>query len=195
MLTVILAGGQSRRMGRDKAMLPCGEGTLLQMLIDRYSVLGPVAVSVDRPGRFAFRDATELCDLWPGAGPVNGLVSAFSETEAELIFLTATDIPNGSAALAQRLAELLCDHDACVIMNNGEPEPVFAVYSRTCLRAAEDNMRTGVRSFWKLLSRLDVREMAQDDLPDFDLKKLLMNMNTPESFEAWCRDSGQNNCL
>ena len=51
MLTVILTGGSSRRMGRDKALLPFGDGTLLQTLIDRYAALGPVGVSVDAAGR------------------------------------------------------------------------------------------------------------------------------------------------
>ena len=52
MTTVILTGGGSRRMGSDKAMLPWQGKTMLQSLIDRYSVLGDVAVSVNRPGRF-----------------------------------------------------------------------------------------------------------------------------------------------
>ena len=190
MLTVILAGGQSRRMGRDKAMLPWGEETLLQRLIDRYSVLGPVAVSVDRPGRFNFRGAMELCDIWPGMGPVNGLVSAFSDTDAELIFLTATDIPNGSASLAQRLSQLVSGHDACVILSGGEPEPVFAVYSRSCLEAAAENMQAGVRSFRRLFMRLGVKTLTDRDLPGFDLSRILMNMNTPESFEAWKAENG-----
>ena len=190
MLTVILAGGQSRRMGRDKAMLPWGEETLLQRLIDRYSVLGPVAVSVDRPGRFNFRGAMELCDIWPGMGPVNGLVSAFSDTDAELIFLTATDIPNGSASLAQRLSQLVSGHDACVILSGGEPEPVFAVYSRSCLAAAAENMQAGMRSFRQLFRRLDVKILTAADLPDFELPRLLMNMNTPDSFDAWRLENG-----
>ena len=77
MLTVILTGGASRRMGRDKAMLPCAGRTMLQYLIDKYSVLGPVAVSVNAAGRFPFTGARELPDRWPNAGPLNGIAAAF----------------------------------------------------------------------------------------------------------------------
>ena len=80
MLTVILTGGASRRMGRDKAMLKLGGKTMLQHLIDKYSTLGEVAVSVNERGRFPFAGARELADEFPDMGPLNGLVSAFSKT-------------------------------------------------------------------------------------------------------------------
>ena len=114
MLTVILTGGASRRMGRDKAMLPYGGSTMLQYLIDKYSALGPVAVSVNKSGRFPFTGAAELCDPYPDLGPLNGIVSAFSETDADCIFLTGTDLPFGDTALVEKLMELRGDADACV---------------------------------------------------------------------------------
>ena len=107
MLTVILTGGSSRRMGRDKALLPFAGSTLLQTLIDRYSAYGRVCVSVNREGRFSFRGALEITDHYPGQGPLNGIISGFRSTDAEELLLTAVDLPYGDPLLALRLSDLL----------------------------------------------------------------------------------------
>ena len=184
MLTVILSGGGSRRMGRDKAALPWKGSTFLQSLIDRYSALGPVAVSVDAPGRFAFTGAAELVDAFPGRGPLNGLVSGFSEAETREIFLTAADLPLGEAALARRLAEARGGADACVLRFGAKGiEPLFAVYGRGCLAAATAALKAGERSFLRLLRGLSVRYVEPAEVPGFDLARILRNVNTPEDYE------------
>ena len=184
MLTVILTGGASRRMGRDKAALPWGESTFLQSLIDKYAALGPVAVSVDTPGRFSFQGAAELADRYPGSGPLNGLVSGFSGTGAEELFLTGTDLPLGDPALARRLAEKRGGADACVLRRGAKGvEPLFAVYGRGCLAAARAALEAGERSFLRLLREVTVRYVEAEEIPGFDLERILLNVNTPEDYE------------
>ena len=181
MLTVILTGGASRRMGRDKALLPFGGGTLLQTLIDRFAALGPVGVSVDRAGRFAFSGAAELSDAFPGRGPMNGVVAGFRATDAEALLLTAVDLPYGDPALALRLAELRGEADACLVRRGPKGfEPLFAVYGRACLPVAEVCLRDGRNSVMALLDRVKVRYVAPEELPDFDLDRVFTNVNTPE---------------
>ena len=183
MLTVILTGGGSRRMGRDKAMLPFGSGTLLQTLIDKYTVLGPVAVSVNAAGRFPFEGATELVDRWPDLGPLNGIVSAFAETDAPEIFLTATDLPYGDVALVQQLAELRGDADACILKRGKKGmEPLYAVYGRRCGEKAAACLAAGKKSFFDLLDGMNVRFVLPEELPELDLDVVLTNVNTPEDF-------------
>ena len=183
MLTVILTGGGSRRMGRDKAMLPIGGGTMLQHLIDKYSPLGPVAVSVNTPGRFPFEGAVEMVDRYPNMGPLNGLVSAYNESTEELIFMTGTDLPFGDTELVKRLAELMGSAEAC-IMRRGKKgfEPLFALYRRSCGEKAAECLATGRKSIRDLLDAVEVRYVESEELPGFDLDKILMNVNTPEEF-------------
>lgn len=189
MLTVILTGGASRRMGRDKAALPWGESTFLQSLIDKYAALGPVAVSVDTPGRFAFTGAAELADAFPGRGPLNGLVSGFSRTGAEEIFLTGADLPLGEPELARRLALLRGGADACVLRRGAKGvEPLFAVYGRGCLAAARAALEAGERSFLRMLRGVFVRYAAPEEVPGFDLERILLNVNTPEDYEKLITD-------
>lgn len=186
MLTVILTGGASRRMGRDKAMLKIGEKTMLQHLIDKYSVLGEVAVSVNESGRFPFEGALELVDKFPDMGPLNGLVSAFSETDAECLFLTGTDLPLGEAKLAEKLVELCKGYDACVMKRGLKGfEPLFAVYTRACAAPAEECLSEGRRSFMALFDRVNIRYVAESELSEFNLDSILTNINTAEEFDAF----------
>lgn len=189
MLTVILAGGQSRRMGRDKPLLGYEGETLLRRLIRRYAALGPVAVSVDRPGRYAFPDALELPDPYPGQGPLNGLVAGFRATGEEELFLTAADLPLGDPALARKLQALRLSHDACVVLGEHGPEPLFAVYGRTCLPAAEAAIAAGERSMRRLLARLDVCYVNQEALPEFPFAHVLFNVNTPEDYNLLIKET------
>lgn len=183
MLTVILTGGSSRRMGRDKALLPYGGGTLLQYLIDQYAALGPVAVSVNAAGRFPFTGAVELVDAYPGAGPLNGILSAFAATDAAELFLTATDLPFGEAALARRLAALRGSADACLLRwDSAKIEPLFAVYGRTCAPAAKECLAAGKRSFFDLLAAVEPRYVSPAELPELALEHILTNVNTPEDY-------------
>jgi len=184
MMTVILSGGGSRRMGRDKAMLPFCGNTLLQTLIDRYAALGPVGVSVDRTGRFPFNGAAEFVDRFPGQGPMNGIVSGFSATDADTLLLTAVDLPYGDPALARRLETLRGSADACVVRRGPKGvEPLFAVYGRSCLEPAKACLAAGKRSLMALLDRVDVRYAEPDALREFDLDRIFTNVNTPEEYE------------
>lgn len=183
-ICVILAGGKSSRMGRDKAALPlCGE-TFLARLVRQYSPVFPVYVSVGQAGKYDTCGATELVDLHPGVGPLAGLEAAFLETDADAVFLTATDLPFGTAELAQRLLALLGDADACVIRRSGgNLEPAFGVYRRSCLGPLTDCLQEGRRSFRGLLERVTVRWAEEAELPEFPLERLLQNINTPEAYQ------------
>lgn len=181
-LTVILTGGSSSRMGRDKAMLPLEGSTMSQLLIDRYSALGGVAVSVNEKGRFPCKGAIELVDRYPGQGPLNGLVSAFEETDAGLVFLTATDIPNGDPRLTLHLLSLIGEHDCCVINTAKGLEPLFSLYKRACLPVVIDSLESGRRSIHSVLSRCDTLYVEESRLSGWDLDQTLLNVNTPEEY-------------
>lgn len=186
MLTVILTGGKSRRMGRDKALLPVGSETMSRMLAKRYACLGPVAFSVDRPGRFDCGGYLELTDAFPGRGPLNGLYSAFTQTNENAAFFTATDMPNGDPELARALYYGLGGYDASIIRRaDGRLEPMFAVFHRRCLPQVKAALESECRSFRSVLERMNVRYFGEDELKEWDLNVILVNLNTPEAYERF----------
>lgn len=193
MLTVILTGGQSRRMGRDKATLPWMGDTLYEALAKRYSAdLGDVLLSVSPELSVNTAYSTSVVDTFPGKGPLNGLYSAFTHTNAGTVLLTATDMPFGSTSLANHLESELGEHDACVIRRkDGLTEPLFAVYSRKCFGAVKAALEQDRRSLVGLLSEINTAYIDERELSAWDLDNILYNVNTPtdygyitESFKA-----------
>ena len=133
---VILVGGQSRRMGSDKATLPLGTRTLLQEVVDAVAPLFPgLIVSVAAPR--ADLPWPQVCDERPGLGPLAGLCAALARAPTPWIFAVATDMPFVRPALVTALAAYRDDggnaSDAVVARVAGEPQPLAAFYSTRCL--------------------------------------------------------------
>ena len=164
-------------MGRDKALLPAGDGPLALARGDGLAALGEVYYSVDRAGRFACLRGRELPDPFPGQGPLNGLVAAFEQTDADRILLTAVDMPLAGPAAAARLLDEIGDADVCC----REGQPLFGLYTRACLAPARQCLQTGRRSFRELFARLRVRELPL--LPEEE--RWYLNLNTPEDYRLW----------
>ena len=184
--TVILTGGRSRRMGRDKGNLPVGEGTLLERMIGRWTgVFDAVAVSVGEGERPLPAGVTALLDRHPGAGPMAGLEAALAELETDAVFLTAVDMPFGDAALARWMAERMGQADVCTIRRGGgRPEPLFALYRKSCLPAITRSLEAGRRSFVQgLFPFVEVEQVGDEELAAFDLERSLFNANFPEEWE------------
>lgn len=175
LICVILTGGKSRRMGADKALLELGGEAMSLRLADRFAAFGRVYFSVDRAGRFPTGGYGELVDHYAGQGPLNGIVSAFRDTEAACVLLMATDMPNASVEAAERLAEQLGTHDACLFGD----EPLFALYRRSCLAAAEGCLASGQNAMRAFLKRVDALCLPPEDA------SLFANLNTPEQWNAY----------
>ena len=180
---VILAGGMSRRMGRDKAALPFGEETMLSHLVHLYQPhFDMTAVSLNKAGRFDTAGAMEVVDRHPGDGPLAGLEAAFLDTGADVIFLTGTDLPLGDPELAKYLLEARGEHDICLIRSEKGPEPLFAVYSSACLPAVQAALAQGRRSMFHMLQQMNTLEIPMDDIKGFDVEKILTNVNDPQEY-------------
>lgn len=129
---VVLAGGASRRMGRDKATLPLAGTTLLQGIIDVVAPLfARCVVSVGEPR--ADLPWPQVCDARAGQGPLAGLCAALAQVDTPWIFALATDMPFVAPALVALLAARRPGVDAVVARVHGHPQPLAAFYSQRCL--------------------------------------------------------------
>lgn len=147
---VLLAGGQSRRMGRDKALLLVDGGRVLwERQLDVLRSLGPAELFISGPARPGFPyDVRLLEDERPGLGPLSGIVAALEAMTTPLLVVLAVDLP---AMRADFLRGLLAGCSVnpgkgIVPRRAGDDafyEPLAAVYPQGCLEAARRRLHTG----------------------------------------------------
>lgn len=187
---IILAGGKSSRMGRDKSRLELEDQTFVQHLIEGFERRFEHVLVSTAPGKTVdARCSGVLVDEREGLGPLSGLLAALENTEFDSVFLCATDIPFADPDLAVVLTARMGNKDACVIRRaDGWLETAFAAFSRSALEDVRWILKEGDRSFRQLLSRLKVEYVDEDELPGWDLSKVLMNVNTPEDYNKIIHD-------
>ena len=193
---VIQAGGQSSRMGEDKALKPFLGRPLIQRVVDR---LRPIAdeliVTTNRPEDYAFFQLPLQTDLKPDRGALGGLYTAIASATHPLVAVIACDMPFASAKLIETAASIMVQEEADVVIarviseeesgkKSGGYEPLHAVYRReTCLPAIEEAINADQ---WKVIvwfPQVKVRELTPDEISISDPDGLAFwNVNTPEEF-------------
>lgn len=190
-LAVIMAGGDSRRMGRDKASLVLGEHTLLQQIADVMQALFPrVVVSLRQPR--ADIALPQVCDTYTDCGPLAGLYAGLQYAEnagLPWIFAVATDMPFVQPQLIEFLAAQRSNGNnsqAVVPMHDGHPQPLAAFYAVACRPAIGTLLDgTGRRSLRAALEQIDVRYVDETALraTDTNLRSFL-DLDTPQDVAA-----------
>ena len=180
---MILAGGESRRMGRDKLPLKVGNTTLLdrvhEVLASRCAEILIVGGSVPSPP-----DARRIPDLRSGRqGPLAGIEASLLAARHRAIFIAAGDMPFLTGDLVEYLLGLLSDHVPAVVPYfGGRPHPLCAAYGREMQSAVSAALDRGVRSVRELLESFPgVRYVGEEELRRCgDPNLLLTNVNSPE---------------
>jgi molybdopterin-guanine dinucleotide biosynthesis protein A len=188
MLTVcIQAGGQSSRMGEDKALKPFLGRPLIQRVIERLTpITDELLVTTNRPEDYSFLNLRLTPDLKPGRGALGGLYTAIASASNPYAAVVACDMPFASATLLEAATQLMVQEEADVVIAKGEEgyEPLHAVYRReTCLPAIEAAIDADL---WKVVAwfpQVKVRVLTSDELNRYDPAGLAFwNVNTPEEF-------------
>jgi molybdenum cofactor guanylyltransferase len=182
---VILAGGSSRRMGRDKASLPAEGTTLLGRLVER---LRPVVDEVLVAGgpRPAIDGVRWVADSVPGAGPLAGMAVAFRAAATPAAWVLACDLPDVEPELGRLLLSSLSGFEAAVPRLLGRAEGTCAVYRTELAPRIEALLSQGRRSVLSLLDRSRVRYLEEGELRALDPElRSFRNLNTPEDYTSW----------
>lgn len=179
---VILAGGKSRRMGRDKAWLPVEGQALFERVLAVMRELFPqVLIAGDRPD-LARPGIPSYPDLFPGSA-LGGLYTGLSVAPTPYIFVAACDMPYPERDLVAFLAGLHQGYDAVVVKTEEGFEPLFAVYGKACLGPMRALLEAGNYRVYDFYPQVRVRYVDPEELPA-GWRRALRNVNTPEDYRS-----------
>jgi molybdopterin-guanine dinucleotide biosynthesis protein A len=178
---VVLAGGESRRMGTDKAFLPVfGEPMISVLCRHLASHFREVLISANDVEKFAFLGLSVVRDREPMQGPLMAIFSSLLVSRHDLNFLVACDIPDPDLRAAGEMLNRAVDFDAVIPRDSsGRLQPLFAVYRKSVLAALENALERGVR---KVADALDGCRVLRPIL-----NEQIANLNTPEEYENYTR--------
>jgi molybdopterin-guanine dinucleotide biosynthesis protein A len=177
---ILLAGGPSRRMKKDKAVLPAPVEPLIQKILGQVEgVFDEIVVSVAKGRRYDFLPYRQVEDTVEGQGPLAGILAGLRAARYETALVAACDIPVLKIDVLKKLIEM---SDGCDIVVPRTPkglEPLLAVYKRSVLPRLEKLLASGER---QVLALFDLCRTEYINLAD---AAWLENLNTPEDYDAY----------
>jgi molybdopterin-guanine dinucleotide biosynthesis protein A len=183
----VLAGGQSRRMGRDKALLSWGNQTLLDHAVERlHGVADDVRILCGRTLRYESHGARLITDAMADHGALGGVFSGLLALDRPLGIFLAVDLPSVPVGFLGALVAAAPGFDAVVPVWQRGPEPLCAVYSGNCLEPIRRRLAAGdakMTSFWP---DVRVREWGPAEIGGFgDPADLFANLNRPDDYPGF----------
>jgi molybdopterin-guanine dinucleotide biosynthesis protein A len=180
---VVLAGGQSRRMGGSpKALMPFGARPLIQQIVETVrSVLPDCLIVTNSPELYGFLGLPMVADAFPGGGSLGGIYSGLAAASGEAAFCVACDMPFLSAALIRHLVERAGEADVVIPEAAGELQTLHAVYGKACLPAMAERLRAGRLKITGFFADVRVLTVPAETVAQFEAPELaFMNLNTPD---------------
>ncbi len=181
----VLAGGQSRRMGQDKALLCLDGEYLIRRPIRALQALIADVRIVGNPERYQDLRLPVIPDCVESAGPLSGIYTALKNCPTSHALVVACDMPLIHAEFFRLLLQKPRDADAVVMrFDDGFLEPLCCLYSRRSLGAIEAALAMGQLKVSDFFECVNAVYVAEKELDDAGLsRKIFSNVNTQEEFQ------------
>ncbi|MCY4145055.1 MAG: molybdenum cofactor guanylyltransferase [Chloroflexi bacterium] len=179
----IIAGGQSRRMGRDKAFAQLGGKTLIQRLLERTAGLGQAETLLitNNPAAYAHLQLPMHGDALPDKGALGGIYTALLRATCPVVLTLACDMPFVNGRLLRfMLSQLDAQTDVIAPRVAGYPQSLHAIYRKTCLPPIRERLLQGRLKNIGFYPAVRVRYLDEADYAAIDPQaQSFTNLNTP----------------
>jgi molybdenum cofactor guanylyltransferase len=182
---VILAGGKSRRMGRDKAFLPFGTGMLIERVIEVLrQVTEDVILITNTPELYQRFGLPMFSDVIPDAGSLGGIYTGLTSAKASYSLCLACDMPFVKSEFLRFLCDTAAEADVVIPRNAEDFQPLCAVYSEVCREPIRQKIDAGRLKITGFFDQVRVRVVEGEPLSRYDPHDVMFfNANTPEEYE------------
>lgn len=184
---VVLCGGKSRRMGRDKSELMFGGQTFLDHIAEELSCFDELIVSIDSFEKHPMIKYKALTDIYPDCGPMGGIHSALSVCKSDALFVVPCDMPLFKREFAEFLCSQLTEETDAVVplTSDGRTHPLCAVYKKQTAAVFERYLEVGDYKMLNPLKELKTRYISVDH-PEYS-EAWFWNINTPQEYQELCK--------
>jgi molybdenum cofactor guanylyltransferase len=184
---IILAGGQSRRMGRDKALIDFQGRPIIAHVVDTlYALTNDVVVVSNRSDVYGPFGARVVADYNPPCGPLGGIAAGLQAMKGELAIVVACDMPFLDVTLLRWLIDQSIGYDAVVPQTGNEYEPLHAIYRRACYHPIVRRIEQGDRRVISFFADVRLRAIEEAAWRAIDpAGRSLVNLNTPGDLSRW----------
>lgn len=181
---IVLCGGRSSRMGRDKAWLPWRGRPMVEHVVEVLrGVVDEVLVVSSSELELPPLEARVVVDREPARGPLAGIREGLAALESDLAFVCGTDSPFLTPAYVEAL---LSQRGAAAPEVDGFVQTLAAVYPRAALPRAQELLDRGRGRPLHLLEAVGYRKLASESLPDLESVR---GFNTPDEYLQAVRES------
>ncbi len=186
---IVLAGGKSLRLGRDKVLETVGNRNLLQRVVNNISsfdsdIIIVTAIKQSVPQFISYPRLRIVTDIYPGKGPLGGIYTGLAASDSLYNLVVACDMPFLNQALLRYMIQLSTNFDLVVPRLGNTVEPLHAIYSKDCLTPIEYLLKQGELEIIQLLTLVKVRYVEADEINRFDPDHLsFFNINTEADLE------------
>jgi len=184
---VILAGGKSARMARDKAFVPFSGKPMIETVIDNLSGLfQSLMIITNTPHLYQKYGIKMRADIIKGCGPLGGVYTALLFSETKYNFIFACDMPFLNKGLISFMVNEANNHDAVIPERDGGLEPLCAIYSKACIGAIKNELLKDNLKVTSFLSSVKTRKVGDKEIAAFDPDgRSFININTPENLRRY----------
>ncbi|MGE5808419.1 MAG: molybdenum cofactor guanylyltransferase [Nitrospirota bacterium] len=191
MAGIVLAGGENRRMGADKAFMKLAGVPLIEHVMRSLkAVCRDIIIVTNSPQLYKAYSVSVVTDAFNLRGPLTGIYSGLLKSADEYNVVVACDMPFLNPRLLSYMGSLAGGYDIVVPAVGGMLEPLHAVYRKGLLPVIEAQIMRYEQQIRVLFEKQRIRYVAEEEIDRFDpARKSFKNLNTPQEYEeAACAD-------
>ena len=186
---IILCGGKSSRMQKNKALLKLSDKTVIEIVTEKLkSIFNEVLISANDSKQYDFLNLPVVYDIFIGKGPLAGIHSALKYSSTKKNFIISCDMPLISVEFIKYLINLNSEKSILLPKSNRRIQQLCGIYSKSVVDEIENIFKLSEKdknikgSVYELLERASIEFIDVDEL-NFYNKNIFLNMNSPEDYK------------